>query len=56
MVNMDSFLLLSCVLSPYRHIVSCTLVYPRWSLFLLGDKQEAKFRVVDRDKSCVHFS
>ena len=48
--------MLSCVLSPYRHIVSRILVYPRWSLFLLGDKQEAKFRGVDRDESCVHFS
>ena len=55
LVNMDSFLLLSCVLSPYRHIVSHILVYLGWSLFLLGDKQEAKFRGVDRDELCVHF-
>ena len=53
---MDSFLLLSCVLSPYRHIVSRILVYPGWSLFLLGDKQEAKFGGIDRDELCVHFN
>ena len=53
---MDSFLLLSCVLSPYCHIVSRILVFPGWSLFLLGDKQEAKFGGVDRDEPCVYFS
>ena len=52
---MDSFLLLSCVLSPYRHIVSRILMFPGW-LFLLRDKQEAKFGGVDRDESCVHFN
>ena len=53
---MGPFLLLSCVLSPYRHIVSRILMFPGWSLFLLGDKQEAKFVGVDRDESCVHLS
>ena len=25
-------------------------------MFLLGDKQEAKFKGVDRSESCMHFS
>ena len=56
LVTMDPFLLLSCMLNLYHHIFSRILVYPGWSLFFLGGKQEAKFRGVDRDESCVHFS
>ena len=56
LVTMDPFLLLSCMLNPNRHIFSRILMYHGWSLFLLGDKQEAKFGGVDRDESCLHFS
>ena len=49
LVHMDSFLRLLCVLNPYRQYeCSITLV--------CRDKQEAKFRGVDRDESCLHFS
>ena len=48
--------MLSSMLNPYRHIFSHILMYPGWSLFLLKDKQEAKFRGVDWYESCVHFS
>ena len=51
LVTIDPFLLLSSMLNPYHHIFSHILVYPKWSLFLLGDKQEAKFGGVDRDES-----
>ena len=51
---MDPFLLLSCVLSPYCHIVSHILVFLEWSLFCLGTSKKLSLGVlIGMNHACI---